>query len=142
MREKFARFISARYAMYGIDRFSWFLLALYVILSFISGFFTNVWVRLALRLVGASAVVYMVFRLLSKNIFARRKESAAFNKIWDKVKTFFKLQKDRIKDVKTYRYRRCSHCKAVLRLPVPKKKGKNTVVCPKCHERFSVFNLF
>ena len=142
MREKFARFISGRYMMYGIDRFTWFLLAVYVLLSFVSGFFMNVWVRLALRLFGAAAVVYMVFRLLSKNLFSRRKESAAFNKAWDKTKSFFKLQIDRIKDIKTYRYRRCKHCKAVLRLPVPKKKGKNTVVCPKCRERFSVFNLF
>jgi hypothetical protein len=34
----------------------------------------------------------------------------------------------------------CPHCKANLRLP--RKKGKHSVVCPRCKERFEVKNLF
>ena len=142
MKEKFFRFMSGRYGMYGVDHLSWTLLFAYIAVSFVSGFIPNVWVRLALRLLGLSFVAYMVFRLLSRNLYSRRKENAAFKKGFDKIKAFFKLQRDRIRNIKKYRYRKCPHCKAVLQLPLPKKKGKNSVVCPKCRERFSVFSLF
>ena len=33
-------------------------------------------------------------------------------------------------------YRRCPGCRVTLRLP--KRKGKHTVVCPKCGRRFEV----
>ena len=134
--------MSGRYGMYGVDHLSWTLLFAYIAVSFVSGFIPNVWVRLALRLLGLSFVAYMVFRLLSRNLYSRRKENAAFKKGFDKIKAFFKLQRDRIRNIKKYRYRKCPHCKAVLQLPLPKKKGKNSVVCPKCRERFSVFSLF
>ena len=142
MKEKFFRFMSGRYGMYGVDQLSWTLLFAYIAVSFVSGFIPNVWVRLALRLLGLSFVAYMMFRLLSRNLYSRRKENAVFKKVFDKLKAFFKLQWDRIRNIKKYRYRRCPHCKAVLQLPVPKKKGKNTVVCPQCREHFSVFSLF
>ena len=142
MKEKFFRFMSGRYGMYGVDHLSWTLLFAYIAVSFVSGFIPNVWVRLALRLLGLSFVAYMVFRLLSRNLYSRRKENAAFKKGFDKIKAFFKLQRDRIRNIKKYRYRKCPHCKAVLQLPLPKKKGKNSVVCPKCRERFSVYSLF
>ena len=134
--------MSGRYGMYGVDHLSWTLLFAYIAVSFVSGFIPNVWVRLALRLLGLSFVAYMVFRLLSRNLYSRRKENAAFKKGFDKIKAFFKLQRDRIRNIKKYRYRKCPHCKAVLQLPLPKKKGKNSVVCPKCRERFSVYSLF
>ena len=142
MKEKFIRFMSGRYGMFGVDQLSWALLFAYIAVSFASGFIPNFWVRLAMRLLAISFIVYMVFRLLSRNHYSRRKENAVVKKAWEKTKAFFKLQSDRIRNIKTYRYRRCPHCKAVLQLPVPKKKGKNTVVCPKCRERFSVFTLF
>lgn len=142
MKEKFFRFISGRYIMYGLDRLSWFLLAAYLIFSVSVEFITDYRVRLAVKLFAASLAVYMIFRLLSKNHYARRKENAVVIKFCNKTSAFFKLQFNRIKNIKTTRYRTCPHCKAILCLPVPKKKGKNSVVCPKCGKRFSVFNLF
>lgn len=142
MKQKFLRFISGRYIMYGIDRLSWILLALYLVFSTAAGFIPDYRIRPAVKLFAASFAVYMIFRLLSKNHYARRKENAAVLGFCNKTSAFFKLQFNRIKNIKTTRYRTCPCCKAVLCLPVPKKKGKNSVVCPKCRTRFSVFNIF
>ncbi len=142
MKEKLVRFLSGRYCMYGVDAMTWALLAAYIILEFISGFFSGVVVRLVLKLSGAAFAVFAIYRLLSKKSYSRTRENAAFLRFWKSIKQFFKLQFDRIKNIKTKRYRKCPECKAVLQLPVPKKKGTNTVVCPKCGKRFSVFNIF
>ena len=81
-------------------------------------------------------VVLYMFRFLSRNIYRRQKENRAFLKAWNKVSGFFNLQKNKLRDRKTHVYRKCSHCRATLRLP--KKKGKHTVRCPKCNQTFSV----
>ena len=81
-------------------------------------------------------VILYMFRFLSRNIYRRQKENRAFLKVWNKVSGFFKLQKNKLRDRKTHVYRKCSHCRATLRLP--KKKGKHTVRCPKCNQTFSV----
>ena len=72
---------------------------------------------------------YWLFRVLSCNVAARRREVERFF-------GFFHRQKCRYRDRKTHVYRKCVHCKALLRLP--KRKGKHTVCCPVCKERFSV----
>lgn len=81
-------------------------------------------------------VILYMFRFLSRNIYRRQKENRAFLKIWNKISGYFKLQRNKIRDRKTHVYRKCSHCRATLRLP--KKKGKHTVRCPKCNQTFSV----
>ena len=81
-------------------------------------------------------VILYMFRFLSRNIYRRQKENRAFLKIWNKISGYFKLQRNKIRDRKTHVYRKCSHCRATLRLP--KKTGKHTVRCPKCNQTFSV----
>lgn len=71
----------------------------------------------------------VLFRMMSRNIYARRREN-------DKFCGFFKLRKNKFRDRKTHVYRKCKSCKSVLRLP--KAKGKHFVVCPKCKSRFEV----
>ena len=81
-------------------------------------------------------VALYLFRFFSRAIYRRQKENRAFLKIWNKFAGFFKLQKNKFRDRKTHVYRKCEHCKAVLRLP--KKPGKHTVRCPQCNKTFSV----
>ena len=73
--------------------------------------------------------ILVMFRTMSRNIYARRREN-------EKFCGFFKLKKNKFRDRKTHVYRKCKSCKAVLRLP--KAKGKHFVVCPKCKNRFEV----
>ena len=77
-----------------------------------------------------------VFRMMSRNTAKRRAENEKFLKKSKALRSFFKLQKNRIRDRKTHAYRRCPSCKAVLRLP--RKKGQHTVKCPSCGNRFDV----
>ena len=76
-----------------------------------------------------ATVICIFFRTMSRNIAKRRAENQKFC-------NFFKLRKNKFRDRKTHVYRKCPSCKAVLRLP--KAKGKHTVSCPKCKNKFSV----
>lgn len=139
-RERMARFFNGRYLSFGIDAFSVFLLCLYLVISVMGSFFSLGYVRWALKAVCVAVIVYMAWRLLSKNITARRRENGAFLSAFKKTSAFFKLQKDRIRDIGKARYKKCPECKAVLRLPV--KRGRHSVKCPRCGKNFDVFNLF
>ena len=79
--------------------------------------------------ISAALVSLLFFRMFSKNIVKRRAEN-------EKFCGFFKLRRNMFRDRKTHVYRKCPKCKAVLRLP--KSRGKHTVVCPRCKERFEV----
>ncbi len=72
---------------------------------------------------------YWIFRVFSKNVAKRRREC-------DRFFGFFRNRRNRFRDRKTHVYRKCPHCRAMLRLP--KRKGKHTVACPACRERFTV----
>ena len=74
-------------------------------------------------------VVLIFHRLLSRKVLKRRQENQRFC-------GFFKLIRNRVRDRKTHVYRKCPKCGAMLRLP--KARGKHTVVCPRCRERFRV----
>lgn len=136
-------FMYGRYgAVAGIDSFGFFLFILNLVFSFAGVFFGTVFgsklIYLILSVLSSVCFWFMIFRFFSRNIYGRSKENSKFKEIWRKVKSFLKLQKDRIKDRKTHVYKKCPKCKAVLRLP--KKKGKHSVVCPRCSNRFDVKN--
>jgi len=116
------------YGRYGQDDFSKFLLVLallFMILSiFLRGFST-----LAL-----AVLIYTTFRMYSRNIPSRQRELYAYKRIVGKIKGFFTLRFNMIKELKTFRYFRCPQCKAWLR--VPKGKGKIELTCRRCANKF------
>ncbi|MBE6537909.1 MAG: hypothetical protein E7671_00400 [Ruminococcaceae bacterium] len=128
-RDRLVRFM---YGRYGADELYRFLtIAFYVV------FFVNLVVRsYVLSALTIAILVWSVFRMFSKNIYARRLENQKYLKIKNSVASFFKLGKDRFRDRKTHVYRKCPKCRAVLRLP--KRKGKHTVRCPRCSDSFEV----
>ena len=97
----------------------------------------NIFLRhIAITVVALLLLGLQTWRMLSKNIYARRKENALFLKFWNPVAGWFKLTKNKIRDRKTHVFKKCPKCKAVLRLP--KKKGSHTVICPKCKNKFDL----
>lgn len=74
-----------------------------------------------------------IWRMLSRNIYARQKENAAYLRIWYRVKGFFLRFKPRA-DAKTHKHFKCPKCRQEVR--VPKGKGKVLITCPKCGEKF------
>ena len=129
LRERLYRFMIGRY---GTDSLNNFLFAIYIILFLINLFVPT----LIVALLETVLVVWMFFRLLSRNIYKRRMENEKFLKMMKKPRAFFALQKNKHRDRKTHVYKTCPACKSTLRLP--RQKGKHTAVCPKCARRFEV----
>ena len=121
------------YGRYGYDALSKTLLWVYagvlLVHMILSLFIDSPFLYLANMLVSFSLVGYILFRTMSRNIPKRREENAKFLGFW-------RLRRNKRRDRKTHVYRKCPKCKAVLRLP--KAKGKHTVSCPRCKERFEV----
>jgi len=124
------------YGRNGFDSYTFFLLILTLIISTVNFFVWGYWASLVLYIIQLLILGYAAFRILSKSVHKRSAENRRFQKIWNGVKNFFILQKNRIRDIKTHRYRKCRYCKATLRLK--RRRGKHTVRCPKCRGEFKV----
>lgn len=134
LKMKFFQFMQGRYG--GNDGLNMGLMVICIALIIIRAFIRNSIIGNLLYFAALGVFAYSVFRMFSKNIPARQAENARFMRFWYKIKPKLVLFKDRIKDIKTKRYRTCPHCKNVLRLPY--KRGKHNVRCPKCGKDFGV----
>ena len=127
---KIARFF---YGRYGNDTLNKVITAVYLVwliaFTIIDIFVGSIVFSIVGWCVTLALFALVLFRMMSRNIYARRREN-------DKFCGFFKLRKNKFRDRKTHVYRKCKSCKSVLRLP--KAKGKHFVVCPKCKNRFEV----
>ncbi len=120
------------YGRYGGDQLNTALIVLYVMLALLGAI--SGWPLFSLLMF--AVIAWSIFRMFSRNLAARRRENDAFLKLWRPVKAWFVLQKNRIRDCRTHLYHTCPHCKANLRLP--RKKGKHTVRCPRCGDKFEM----
>ncbi len=125
---RFMRFISGRY---GIDRLFYVIFTIAAILAFLNCFIHS----LVLQLLVYLLTFYGFFRIFSRNFSARAAEDRAICGVLDRLKKKAEIYRRRKADT-THIYKKCPHCKAVLRLP--KRQGKHQTVCPKCEHRFSV----
>lgn len=132
---KFRQFMIGRY---GIDRV-WTVLMIAYIIDIIAA---NILFRLskisyyAMSALGAFIIIFALYRVFSKNIEARRNEYNNWMKAEWKIKSFFRLGKERFAQRKTHKFVKCKKCKKVLRLP--KHKGKINVTCPHCSNEFII----
>ena len=128
-RYKLMQFMSGRY---GTDSLFYVLFTISATLSII-----NCYVRsMLLQFVVYIIVVYAIFRVMSRNIEARRRENQRFNNIKAKWLNKQRIRNQRRADY-THIYKKCPRCHAVLRLP--RRKGRHTTVCPKCNKQFKVY---
>ena len=127
-RYAMARFM---YGRYGTDALYMFLLAAAVVLSLLNTLFTAIFrtspvftkfVSPLLMLLVFLLLGFGLFRAFSRNLTRRRAENRAIQKFWN-----------RLWDRKN-RYFSCPICKQTVR--VPRKRGKISIRCPKCGERF------
>lgn len=133
-RAKLQQFMMGRY---GIDQLHYAMLAAYILFiilnvafrryAIVSGiFYILSWLMLVLALA----------RVFSKNINQRYAENQAFLKVWNNVKGFFNINFCKVRDFPQKKYAKCPHCKSTLRLP--RIRGKHTVRCPQCNNRFDI----
>ncbi len=133
IREKLSRFL---YGRYGVDKLGYAILIVSMILSLASSFCAaaSPKVSLILYIISYGLLIWMLFRMLSKNRAARMSENTKFLGFWKGMKKWFSLQYNRIKDIRTHRYFACPNCKNNLR--VPKGRGEITITCPVCKTKF------
>ncbi len=114
------------YGRYGQDEFSIALVVLTLVLAIGMMFVPAYWPRLfALVPFG-----YYIFRTMSRNIEARRRENRWFLGWFNPVAKWCSGRMKMLKQSGQYKFFRCKGCGQTLR--VPRKRGKLQITCPKC----------
>lgn len=137
IRNRLNVFMSGRYGSDELGRtltIAW--IAVLVVSGFASTLGVSVWTSLAFTLLSLILAAAVVSRFLSKKIFKRSAENDKFLKLRGGISEFFHLQKVRRKERKVAVYKKCPHCKKVMR--IPRVNGKHTVRCPMCGETYKV----
>ncbi len=114
------------YGRYGSDELSTAMhIAVFIclVLSFIP-------ILSFLSIIGAILLIWDIFRTMSRNITARRRELQNYLRLKKKCTDYFHVRKRIWEERKTHCYFHCPQCKAMLR--VPKNRGDIVVTCPKC----------
>ena len=126
-KEKFARFMMGRN---GFDQLTQFLNTLVLIL-FVVSLFTK-WTLL--YYVAIALLIYMYFRVFSKNTPKRYAENQKFCNLRYDAAIKWNNKKKEWEQRKIYRFYRCPICNQKVR--VPKGRGKICITCPKCRAEF------
>lgn len=129
MRERLARFMAGRN---GNDQLNIFLLIVDVVLIVLS----TVWKSASGLLYPLVLVllVYIYFRMFSRNVYKRREENGKYMRLKYKVDAALRLRKERWVQRKDYKFFTCPSCRTSLR--VPRHRGKVKIVCRKCGTSF------
>ncbi|MCF0111531.1 MAG: hypothetical protein HUJ58_06505 [Erysipelotrichaceae bacterium] len=114
---------------YGNDQLNQFLSYFALALVIANVFLRNFYVNIAFWAIWG----YMIFRMMSRNIYKRYNENVWFMNKTQPLRKRFNLFVKKLKD-KNNRYFRCPNCKQTVR--VPKGRGKITIHCPKCGTSF------
>lgn len=128
-RERVYRFMQGRYGAGGADALTRFLSALVFVLIILSFFGVPFTYVVALLL-----IIYMYFRLFSRNYYKRQMENNFYLKQEYKVKGFFAKLTRNVKQRKTHHIYKCPTCRQKIR--VPRGKGRIEIRCPKCSTKF------
>ena len=124
MKQKLLSFFSGRN---GMDALSSTLSWGSIILMLISGFIQVDMLRATLYYLSLMGLIYAYYRVFSRNLSKRQAENYAFLSRKNQWKQCWQQRK-------THRFFRCPKCKTVLR--VPRGKGKISITCSSCGEKF------
>ena len=119
LRSALQRFMMGRY---GTDKLNMAILITSLCVCVVGMFIPVAAVRLALTVISYVLMGIAIWRCFSRNTYKRYRENRKYL-----------LLMDRIKD-RQHKYFDCPLCKQVVR--VPRGKGKISVKCPKCGEKF------
>lgn len=126
MKEKFYRFMQGRY---GIDQLNSFLMIVCVICFIVNMFIGSI----VLTFIAYGTWLFVIFRMFSKNIYARNRENDKYLNFFSPPSRWLKL-KLMSKQDPSNKYFSCPKCKQMVR--VPKGHGTVVVTCPNCQNKF------
>ena len=119
LRTALQRFMAGRY---GTDRLNMAILCAGLAFSLLASLLPGAVLKLSCTTVSYVLMCFAIFRTLSRNIYKRYEENRKFMLFFQKIKD------------KDHRYYNCPRCRQQVR--VPKGKGKISITCPKCREKF------
>lgn len=117
----------------GNDQLNVFLLIVDLILMLLSSIFSKS-IGGVLYPIVIALLVYVYFRMFSRNVYKRREENGKYMRLKYKAAAELRLFKERWIQRKYYKFFTCPSCRASLR--VPRHRGKIKIVCRKCGTSF------
>lgn len=117
----------------GNDQLNVFLLIMDLILMLLSSIFSKS-IGGVLYPIVIALLVYVYFRMFSRNVYKRREENGKYMRLKYKAAAELRLFKERWIQRKYYKFFTCPSCRASLR--VPRHRGKIKIVCRKCGTSF------
>ena len=126
MKETFYRCMQGRY---GIDQLNSFLMIVCVICFIVNMFIGSI----VLTFIAYGTWLFVIFRMFSKNIYARNRENDKYLNFFSPLSRWLKL-KLMSKQDPSNKYFSCPKCKQMVR--VPKGHGTVVVTCPNCQNKF------
>lgn len=124
MKYKIAAFFAGRN---GLDDLSKVIMWPSLIIMILSSFIPIAWLSTVVKWLSLAGVIYAYYRVFSKKLDKRQAENNAYLSWRNQLK-------QRWTQRKTHKFYRCPKCKTTLR--VPKGKGKVSITCRSCGEKF------
>ena len=107
---------------YGTDRLNMAILGVGLVASLLSVLIKFAPVNLGLFVLSYGMMFWAIFRTLSRNTYKRYQENRKYLRFLERLKD------------KEHRHFDCPRCHQPVR--VPRHKGKISITCPKCREKF------
>ena len=107
---------------YGTDRLNIVILCAGLVASLLSVMIPVQPVNLIFWALSYGLMIWAICRSLSRNTYKRYQENRKFLQVYDRLKD------------RQHRYFDCPKCRQTVR--VPRGKGKISITCPRCHEKF------
>ena len=114
------RFMEGRY---GTDKLNMVILGCALVIVVVYSFIPAGAVQLILWALSYALMIWAIFRCLSRNTYKRYEENRKFLRVIEQIKD------------REHRYFNCPRCRQRVR--VPRGKGKISITCPKCREKFT-----
>ena len=113
------RFMMGRY---GTDKLNMAILCVGLAASLLSSIFPVQPLNLIFFVLSYAMMIWAIYRTLSRKTYKRYEENRRFLQFWTRVKD------------RQHRYFDCPKCRQMVR--VPRGKGKISITCPRCREKF------
>ena len=107
---------------YGTDRLNMVILCTGLIASLLSMMVSIQPFNLIFWALSYGLMIWAICRSLSRNTYKRYQENRKFLQVYDRMKD------------RQHRYFDCPKCRQTVR--VPRGKGKISITCPRCREKF------
>ncbi len=117
----------------GSDQLSRFV-SVVACIALVVSMFLDADARMAIWFLAILGVIYVYFRVFSRNVYKRRAENEKYLRATASMRGYFRGLRERWRQRRDYRFFRCPSCRTLLR--VPRGKGKIKVVCRKCGTSF------